>query len=349
MLPADVSLPAPFAPRLPPVAPKAPTPATTTGSTASQMFQVAAQSAMSASKPAPKPKRRRKLLIVLAVVVALSAAAAVTFRNSSFVERFTGKGYDNNPLPTHTIAMPEIGGVDYTFSSQTVAITDGLPTNYWTNEHDLVNFTTKSASLTFEDAKASIIGGSIGTAQALAPPEQIFIDEASSYSAGATPNDPWLKKPHRPGSSTPQLLSRNEVHMYQDVFDPALRASTPDTVVDEIRHDVPVTTYTYSFEFARFYETAPRLFDMVHGLDGNAADDAKVTVTISLDAGWMVRFLDVDVDYHSVLEHRAEKDIGVQYPYRYTIDVISTAVAPQIALPTKVVDEQSTTTTVVVP
>lgn len=346
----DPSQPAPFAPRLPPVMPKVSGPApmaTTPASNAMQMFQAAAQAAMTPAS-VKRPKRRRKLLMAFGIVVAMVATVAIAFRNSGFVERFTGKGYDTNPLPTHSVPMPPIGGVEYTFSSQSVAVTDGLPTNYWTNERDLVNFTTKSASLTFGDAKASIIGGSIGTPQSIAPPEQIFIDEGSTYSAGAIPNDPWIRKPHEAGSSTPQLLSRNEVHMYQDVFDPALRALQPSNVIDEVRHEVAVTTYTYTFEFGKFYESAPRLFDLMRGVDGNAADDAKVTVTISLDAQWMVRYLDVDVDYVSVLEHRAEKDLGVHYPYRYTIDVISTATAPAVGLPTKVVDETTTTTTAVV-
>lgn len=310
-----------------------------------QMF-LAAQSGTAEGAPAPTSKRGRKVLAVFVGILVLAGAAGVAFRNSAFVERFTGKGYDTNPLPVHSITMPEIGGVEYTYTSQSVAITDGLPTNYWSTERDEVNFTTKSATLTYDEAKASIIGESIGTPQATAPPDQVMIDENSSYSPGATPSDPWIKKPHAPGWTTAQLLSRNEVHMYQDVIDPTLRAQHPDSVVDEVRNDVPVTTYTYSFTFGKFYESAPRLYDMMRMLNGNAADDAMVTVTISLDADWMIRYLDVDLDYHAVLEHRASIDVGVHYPYRVTIDVISTAVTPQIALPTNVVDDTTTTTTV---
>jgi hypothetical protein len=344
---AELNRPEPFAPRLPPAIPKTHGPATGSASGQVPATMTASQSRTIGVAPKPKGKWRRKLLIASAIVVATVATVGLVFRNSALVERFTGKGYDNNPLPTHDIALPKIGGVEYTFSSQSVAITNGLPTNYWSNERDQVNFTTKSATVTLDEAKASIIGRSIGTPQSLAPPQQLMIDERFSYRPGATPSDPWIRKSYEPGSTTGQLLSHNEVRMYQDVFDPTLRARHPSTIVGEIRHDVPVTTYTYSFEFVKFYESAPRLFEMMRGVDGNAADDATVTVTISLDEQWMVRYLDVNVDYNSVLEHRAKKDIGMEYPYRYTIDVISTAVAPTISVPAKVVDEpsaQSTTT-----
>jgi len=343
--------PAPFTPWLPSATPLTPKP---TGSvavqqesnplTAAQMFHAATLAAGKATLQSAPKQRGRKLLMVLGVLVVVTGALAVVFRDSTVVERFTGKGYDNNPLPAHSMAMPEIGGAEFTWSTQSVAITDGLPTNYWTNERDQVNFTTKSATLTFEDAKASIIGGSIGTPQSEGPPDQVMLDQQSTYRPGATASDPWIKSPNDPGWQTEEVFSRNEVHMFQDVFDPALRAQHPTSIVDEVRHDVPVTTYAYTFAFGQFYESAPRLFDLVHQLDGNAAPDASVTVTVSLDDTWMVRYLDVDVDYDSVLEHRATKDVGVRYPYRYTFDIVSTATAPTITLPVNVVDETTTTT-----
>jgi hypothetical protein len=132
--------------------------------------------------------------------------------------------------------------------------------------------------------------------------------------------------------------------MYQDVIDPALRNRHPEEVVDEVRHGVAVTTYTYKLAFGDFYESAPRLFDLVRKMDGNAADDAGVTVTISLDDQWMVRYLDVDVDHASVLAHRAKLDVGTKYPYRFTLDVTSiTQKPPAIVIPTKVVDAPVTT------
>jgi hypothetical protein len=127
--------------------------------------------------------------------------------------------------------------------------------------------------------------------------------------------------------------------MYQDVVDPALRAMTPSKVLTEVRHEVPVTTYEYTFPFGEFYEAAPRLFDFAQILDGNAADDAPVTVTLSFDADWVVRFVEVNVDYHSVVEHSAQAHPDDRFPYRISVDVVSTSDQPKaVEIPTNTVD-----------
>ena len=132
---------------------------------------------------------------------------------------------------------------------------------------------------------------------------------------------------HDPGWGILTLLSSHEVLMYQDVIDPVLRSQTPTSVVHEAVHDVPVTTYSYTFTFGEFYESAPRMFDMVRMMDGNAGADASVVLTVSLDDQWMVRYLDVNLDFHAVLKYKAESDADTPYPYRYTIDVVSTSEA----------------------
>jgi hypothetical protein len=145
------------------------------------------------------------------------------------------------------------------------------------------------------------------------------------------------------------MLNGNDIQMYQDVFDPALRSQYPTSVVNETRHDVPVTTYSYSFTFGDFYESAPALFHRMQIMDGNADDDAPVTVTISLDEQMVVRYLDVDVDYQSVIDHRARVDVENVYPYRSTFELISlTPAAPQVLVPTNVVDATAPTTTTAV-
>ena len=81
------------------------------------------------------------------------------------------------------------------------------------------------------------------------------------------------------------------------------------------------------------------MYDLARVIDGNAPDDAKVTVTVSLDDQWMVRYLDVEVDHASVLEHSAKADAGTRYPYRLTMDLISTTDKPAtITIPIQVVD-----------
>jgi hypothetical protein len=291
-----------------------------------------------------KPKRTHKRLIALGGVVVVASLAGVIFQNSAFVERFTGKGYDTNPLPVHSFPEPKLDGAEYTFTTQSVAMFDGLPTNLWRTEHDVVDYKSKTAKLTIDLAKASIIGGTIGKPRSVTPAYDVFVDTASSYEQGETPSDPWIRTRQEPGSLLQDVLNSSDIRMYQDVIDPVLRAQQPTSVVTETRHEVAVTTYTYTFEFGKFYESAPRLFDLVSTMDGNAAADATVTVTISLDTGMLVRYLDINIDYESVLESRAKKDTEGTYPYRYTIEVVSTnAAATPLALPTNVVEATATT------
>ena len=304
-------------------------------------------------KETPQPKRRRKRLIALGIVVGTLAITAFTMRDSRLGDRFTGHGYDTNPLPLHAFPMPSFAGVDYTVSYQSVGIDNGLATNFWRTEHDEVNYTSKVAKVTLDLAKASIIGGTIGTPQSMSPPQELIFDERSMYEAGAASTDPWTRSPAFTTSAS-SILSKGDVYMYQDVIDPALRAQQPADVIEEVRHGLPVTTYTYKFAFGDFYETAPRLFDLVRMMDGNAADDADVTVTVSFDDHWMVSYLDVELDHQSVLDHRAKLDVGKRYPYRYTVDLISiTATPARIVIPTNIVDATTTTaaapTTTVVP
>jgi hypothetical protein len=296
-----------------------------------------------AAEQEPEPKRGHKRLIALGVAVVVLMISAVLLRNSSLGERFTGHGYDSNPLPPRSFPMPSFTGADYTLTHQMVAIDNGLATNFWTTEHDEVNFSSKQAKATVDLAKATIIGGTIGTPQSTSPSREVVMDEQSMYVAGATTTDPWTRI-HRIAGVSSEALNKSDLYMYQDVIDPALRNRHPDEVVDEVRHGVAVTTYTYKLAFGDFYESAPRLFDLVRMMDGNAADDAGVTVTISLDDQWMVRYLDVDVDHASVLAHRAKLDVGTKYPYRFTLDVTSiTQKPPAIVIPTKVVDAPVTT------
>jgi hypothetical protein len=359
-----VTLPAPFEPpkydmpTLPRLAPVTPKPATSEGASVSSTLSLEAFLAGNAAgtgtgRPAPvKEKRKHKALIVLGGLVTVTLLLGVVFRNSAFIQRFTGKGYDTNPLPTHAVALPTFTGAEFSITTQMVSIADGLPTNFWDTEHVTVNYTAPSAAkLTFDRAKASVIGGTIGTAQNVMPPYDVFVDQQLSYEPGETATDPWIRTPHGPGWLDQEVLRPDMILMYQDVIDPALRAQLPESVINTTLHETPVTTYTYSFAFGDFYESAPRLFELFHVVDGNAAADASVSVTVSLDEQWMVRYLDVNVDYHSVLDHRAKQDIGVPYPYRYTMDVVKVTDTPEpVTMPANAVDPPiETTTTLAIP
>src|SRR4249920_1369428 len=109
---------APFLPTLPTSTPKAVESATSPAATnaAALFFQTANVVPLAAH--APRPKRRRRALIALAVIVAITLASAFAFRSSGLVERFTGKGYDTNPLPLHAIPRPPFSGAEYTLTSQ---------------------------------------------------------------------------------------------------------------------------------------------------------------------------------------------------------------------------------------
>jgi hypothetical protein len=211
----------------------------------------------------------------------------------------------------------------------------------------MVDYTSTSAKMTFEPAKATIIGGSIGKPQQTSPPRDIYLDQHAIYRPGRTESDAWVRSAYGTSQSLVDVLRRDLLPMFQDVVDPSLRALRPASVTAETRHDVAVTTYTYSMKLSDFYESAPRLFNSFHVVDGNAPDDAKVTVTISFDKQWMVRYLDVNLDVDAVLEFRASKEPEAEYQYRYTVDVMSISDAPEsIGFPTNTitapVDQPST-------
>jgi hypothetical protein len=345
----------PTFPRLPPVAPKATTPeAARVSSTLSlEAFLAANADGAGTGRSAPAPeKRKHKALIVLGGLLTVTLLLGVIFRNSAFIQRFTGKGYDTNPLPTHAVALPPFTGAEFTITTQMVSIADGLPTNFWDTEHVTANYKAPSAAkLTFDRAKASVIGGTIGTPHNVMPPYDVFVDEQLSYEPGETATAPWIRTPHGPGWIDQEVLRPDMVLMYQDVIDPTLRTQPPASVINETVHEIPVTTYSYTFTFGDFYESAPRLFELFHVVDGNADPDASVSVTVSLDEQWMVRYLDVNVDYHSVLDHRAKHDVGISYPYRYTMEVIKTTDTPDaVTMPANAVDPPiETTTTMTLP
>jgi hypothetical protein len=332
----------PRAPYLPPVAVKAPAP--TTGHAASGLPPSMTLGIAAAATTKDKPKRRRKRLVALGVLVGLTTASAVVFRHSAVVERFTGAGYDSNPLPVRSFPQPKFAGAEYTFTTQSVAMFDGLPTNLWRTERDVVDYTAQTAKLTIDLAKASIIGGTIGKPQIVTPAYDMFVTAQSTYEQGATPSDPWIHSPQEPGSLLQDILTSSDIRMYQDVIDPTLRAQKPSAVVAETRHEIPVTTYKYRFVFGKFYESAPRVFDLVNSMDGNAKADAAVTVTFSLDKDMLVRYLDINVEYQSVLEFRAKNDVEGIYPYRYTIEIVSADDKPrQLTVPTNIVEATTTT------
>lgn len=339
----------PTGPRLPPRPtrvdrpPTAQVPVTAAAAAAAALFTQSVP-VITASADARQGKRRGwTKWIALAVLVIVGATCAAVFRNSSLADRITGHGYDTNPLPLHSFAQPKFDGAEYTWTFQDVSTDAGLPTNYWEIQHDTVDFSAQTAKVTVDRAKASIIGDKIGTPQSTAPTSEIVLDANSTYEPGATPADAWTRHPHVPGSPL-VTLSRNEVWMYQDVFDPALRNQTPAQIVHEERHGVPVTTYTYSMKFGDFYESAPTLFEFSRMLDGNAPDDADLTITVSLDRQWIVRYVDVDVDYNAVVEHRAKADSTQRFTYRVTIDLIAIKEKPDaISIPSKVVDAPAET------
>ena len=340
--PADA---APFVPYLPAVAPKVSTPVT------GQVDLTVAAAALGIAVPSPstqnaKPRRWKKRLVVAAILVAVVALLGVIFRHSALVERFTGSGYDTNPLPTHSVAMPALTGAAYTYTFDSIDVVQGVPSHLSQTDQDEVSFTASIAKLSFNAAISEIVDGKIGTPVVSPAPEVLFVDKQSTYQRGLTDAEPWVRTPLMPASRAEAVLNRGDIRMYQDVFDPALRSQKPTSVIKDTRHDVPVTTYNYTFEFGDFYESAPRLFHWVRSMEGNAADDATVTVAISLDDQMLVRYLDVNLDYSAVMDQVQAGDDGT-YHYRSTFELTSIADATALAIPADVVD--STTTTLPAP
>lgn len=300
-------------------------------------------------KAVKRKRRRRNRAITLSVVLAGAAACAVAFRDSAFADRITGRGYDHNPLPAHAIAAPSFAGAEYTVTYQSVGLDNGLSSNFWDIERDTVDYSTGAATLTLDQAKAAIIGGTISTAKSTAPTQKLIVDKTAFYRPGATAADAWTRIPHE-AAVPPSILSPRRIPMYQDVIDPVLRARQPTGVKHEVRYGTNVTTYSYTIPLGDLYESAPSLFEMVRDFDGNADADAEVNVTVSFDDQWMVRYLDVELDYQTVLEHTAGTAPDNTYFYRYTLDVISITDKPEpFDLPSKVVDETTVPPTTVAP
>ncbi len=344
--PSDV---APIVPYLPAVAPKVSSPVT------GQVDITAAAAALGIAVPSPSPstpkvkvkaKRSYRRLIVPAILVAVVALWGVIFRHSALVERFTGSGYDTNPLPTHSFAMPALTGAAYRYTYDSINVVQGVPSHLSQTDEDEINFTAGIAKLSINSAVSQIVDGTIGAPVGPAAPKELFVDRLWTYQRGTTETDPWVRTPMVPASRAEAVLNLGDIRMYQDVFDPALRSQKPTSVVSETRYDVPVTTYTYTFAFGDFYESAPRLFDWVRSMEGNAADDATVTVAISLDDQMLVRYLDVDLDQSAVIDKVRTGEDGT-YHYRSTFELTSIADATALAIPTDVVD--STTTTLPAP
>jgi hypothetical protein len=347
-------------PRLPPRGPRTASPTGQVPTTTTSLPTTAAAAAFAAltgavpvitagaNEIAPR-KRGAKKWIALVVFVAALGTAAYVMRDSAYAHRITGEGYDHNALPSRSFPQPVFTGAEFTSTVQTVGIDDGLPTNYWEIERADVNYAAGAAKVTMDEAKATIIGGSIGTAQSTAPTEELIVDEQATYAPGQTPADAWTRTAHDTGAEV-SVLSRNEVRMYQDVVDPALRAQQPAKTLHEVRHGIPVTTYEYATTFGQFYEVAPHLYDFASALDGNAADDAAVTITLSFDEQWVVRYVDVAVDFHSVIDHIAKANPAHRYPYRISVDVISTTDQPEaVVIPTITADSTIPETTTAVP
>jgi hypothetical protein len=342
--PSDAALLVPY---LPDVAPKVAAPAT------GQVDITAAAAALGIGLPSTSPstsqvmpKRSRKRLIVPAIVVAVVALLGLIFRHSALVERFTGAGYDTNPLPTHSFPIPALTGAAFTYTFDSINLAQGVPSHLSQTDQEEVNFTAGIAKFSVNSDVSQIVNGTIGPPVAPSAPKEVFVDEQWTYQRGTAETDPWVRTPLQPASRAEAVLNHSDIRMYQDVFDPALRSQKPVSVVNETRYEVPVTTYTYTFAFGDFYESAPRLFDWVRSMEGNAADDATVTVAVSLDDQMLVRYLDVDLDYSAVIDKVQAGHDGT-YHYRSTYELTSIAGATTVAIPTNVVD--STTTTLPAP
>ncbi len=335
-------------PYLPAVAPKASSPATGPVPITSSMASMLgiAEAPVAPVTPARRKrnyKRARRPLAILAIMLAVVMLLGLLFRNSAFVQRFTGSGYDSNLLPTHSIPIPELAGAEYAYTFESIDVAQGVPSHLLQTDHDDVDFAAGIAKLSINSEVAQIVDDKIGSPVVPGTPKELFVNKTSTFQRGAAATDPWVRTPLVPGSRADTILGGGDIRMYQDVFDPTLRAQTPVSVVDETRHDVAVTTYTYDFPVSDFYESAPRLFDWARSMEGNAADDAIVTVTISLDEQMLVRYVDVSMDYLAVIDHLENVNANGTYRYRSTFELISTAGATKtLAIPTNVVAPTTT-------
>ncbi|MCX6520817.1 MAG: hypothetical protein NTZ21_09160 [Actinobacteria bacterium] len=283
-----------------------------------------------------KQKRRSKKPIVVPVLLlGVLAGAAYVGRDSAFITRLQGEGYDTSALPMIVYPRPTPAGVERSITQYNVTVdAAGVPTAVDEFTDILGNSNTGDRSIERRASRFSFVDG-VPTEPALSVVEQqVIVAGAFTYVSAEVDGEPWEQRDRAWRTLGPEA---GDFWMYQDLVDQSLRHVPRVETVSETVDAVDVTTYRWEIPFGELYESAPSAYSPFGVLSGNADPASIVTLTISVDADGVVRVLDIRLDLESVIEHATAKADGLEYPYGFRVELDSLDdTAPTITAPTNV-------------
>ena len=283
-----------------------------------------------------KQKRRSKKPIVVPVLLlGVLAGAAYVGRDSAFMTRVQGEGYDTSALPMIVYPRPAPAGVERSITQYSVTVdAAGVPTAIEEFTDILGNSNTGDRSIERRTSGFSVVDG-VPTEPALRVEEQqLIVVGAFLYISPEVDGEPWQQSERAWRTMGPEA---GDFWMYQDLVDQSLRHVPPVETLSETFDAVDVTTYRWEIPFGELYESAPSASSPFDVLSGNADPASTVTLAISFDADGVVRVVDIRLELDSVIDHATAKADGLPYPYGFRVELDSLDdIAPTITAPTDV-------------
>ena len=283
-----------------------------------------------------KQKRRSKKPVVVPVLLlGVLAGAAYVGRDSTFMTRLQGEGYDVDALPMIVYPRPTPAGVERSVTQYSVVVdAAGVPTAVEEFSDILGNSNTGDRSVQQRTSGFSVVDG-VPTGPALSVDEQeVIAVGAFAYVAPEVDGEPWQQRDRAWRTMGPEA---GDFWMYQDLVDQSLRHVPPVETLSETFDAVDVTTYRWEIPFGELYESAPSASSPFDVLSGNADPASTVTLAISFDADGVVRVVDIRLELDSVIDHATAKADGLSYPYGFRVELDSLDdIAPTITAPTNV-------------
>lgn len=294
-----------------------------------------------ASMPQVKPvrgrkqRRSKKPIVVPVLLLGALAGAAFVGRDSAFMTRLQGEGYDADALPMIVYPRPTPAGVEGSITQYSVIVdAAGVPTAVEEFADILSNSNTGETIVEQRTSRFAVADG-VPTEPALSVEErEVIAVGAFTYLSPEVDGEPWQQRDRAWRTIGPEA---GDFWMYQDLVDQSLRHVPPVETVSETLDAVDVTTYRWEIPFGELYESAPFVYEPVDDLNGNADPSSIVKLAISVDADGVVRVLDIRLELESVIEHATAKADQLTYPYGYRVELDSLDdTAPTITAPTNV-------------
>ncbi len=279
-----------------------------------------------------KHKSNRRPIVVPILLLGLLGGAAYVGRDSTYMTRLRGEGYDSSMLPMVVYERPSPAGVERTEIEYRVRSENGVPSTDEIFRKVVTNPATGDSQVKIRVTQRSVADGEPVEPAISAEDLEVILVGGSSYSEPQTEGGQWEQRPRWWANTGAQT---GDVWMYQDLIDQSLRRVTPESVEAGTFGAVPVTIYAWEIPFEEIYESAPFVFKRFDVLDGNAEPDSTVSLTISVDEQGVVRVVDIQLELASVIEHATAQADGSRYPYGYRVELDSLDdSAPTITVPT---------------